>query len=871
MRPLELRALSDLSAIEPSGSSRVIIEFLGARSREIAYNFWSPGETGIDFVLSGPYGRKLSDIVDVEDDVPNFFYETDGVRLRPLDPDATTVVRPTDGDDFLYAARGDALAGGRGDDTLSGWFVNGAKIEGGPGNDSVEGSDGRRGDVLAGGGGSDTLAGGFGRDVLKGGGSHDLLDGGDGNDTLFGGAGRDTLLASNGNDTFHGGAGRDFFVIEDNRFATIMDWQSGRDLMVSRSNPATLELIPRGDDMIIRSAFGRKIAVVKGGLDNLSCDDIIPIGRFEVDSFLVEDDTAPHGDEAKRFATISVLGRSTLARASDLGETGATIAPTSIGEDVLGEEVPPVVPPPGEDGVASGAIAVDVLVRAPVHEGVLERAYSKGDGIRSAPEGDRLAAARPRDGEPIVYVITKPLYGFNMIASAAAADVAIGEHSGVEVSHLTDAIVKPLAVADKPLRPLDIAAFLGRPDQRGGLFEMIATDAVERPEDFVDAGYVIYRLAADGDFISLVTGRSLSRAPGRGDDIVDFWSATGGEKARGRAGDDTITGGSGPDTLGGDAGDDGVFGGGADDRLSGGGGDDTLDAGEGRDVLAGGEGADRLDGGGDRDTLKGGSGADHLDGGDGDDRASGGGGSDTLAGGDGNDTLDGGRGDDLLLAGPGRDRFVGGAGVDTVDFGGGGAVWLDLAKRTARSADGRHALDGVEHVVGSPDGDTLRGDDGPNRIDGAGGNDRIEGGDGPDTLVGGLGFDTLDGGEEADRLEGRGILFGGAGDDALLGLGLGTRLVGGAGDDLLEAEGAEMEGGAGRDTFRLAGNRFKAEIADFSPGEDRIEIAEPGWSFGDLDRYEDAGGTWLSLGLFASVYIAGLSFDDLSPDDFIFG
>jgi len=78
---------------------------------------------------------------------------------------------------------------------------------GGPGNDSLVGSDGN--DQLFGQNGNDSLAGGKGDDTLDGGLGNDVLFGGDGNDRLVGRNGADSLRGGNGADLLIGGDGRD--------------------------------------------------------------------------------------------------------------------------------------------------------------------------------------------------------------------------------------------------------------------------------------------------------------------------------------------------------------------------------------------------------------------------------------------------------------------------------------------------------------------------------------------------------------------------------------------------------------------------------------------------------------------------------------
>ncbi len=146
------------------------------------------------------------------------------------------------------------------------------------------------------------------------------------------------------------------------------------------------------------------------------------------------------------------------------------------------------------------------------------------------------------------------------------------------------------------------------------------------------------------------------------------------------------------------------------------------------------------------DTLTGTAGADTI---------CGLGGNDTISGGDGDDTLLGGDGDDTLLGEGDDDTLDGGAGDDTASYTtGAGGVTVDLAAGTA-TGQGSDTLSSIENAIGSPQADTLIGDDGPNRLEGGdrsdivqgeGGDDTLLGGDNPDYLRPGPGDDSVDGG-----------------------------------------------------------------------------------------------------------------------------
>ncbi|MCE3271437.1 MAG: calcium-binding protein [Ramlibacter sp.] len=97
--------------------------------------------------------------------------------------------------------------GTEGNDTIIGLNDFADSIEGGGGDDWIEGGDSTNPydtDSLSGGAGNDTLLGGSGNDHLEGGSGDDRLDGGSGNDILAvrWGVGHDTLSGGVGNDAF---------------------------------------------------------------------------------------------------------------------------------------------------------------------------------------------------------------------------------------------------------------------------------------------------------------------------------------------------------------------------------------------------------------------------------------------------------------------------------------------------------------------------------------------------------------------------------------------------------------------------------------------------------------------------------------------
>ncbi|MGQ9365931.1 Ig-like domain-containing protein [Azospirillum sp. A39] len=190
--------------------------------------------------------------------------------------------------------------------------------------------------------------------------------------------------------------------------------------------------------------------------------------------------------------------------------------------------------------------------------------------------------------------------------------------------------------------------------------------------------------------------------------------------------------------------------------------------------VTGGDGSQVVVGDGEAQYMVLGADDDTLRGGGGNDFVGSEGGDDQLWGETGQDTVTGGIGNDVLYGNQQDDELYGNQGMDTL-FGG-----QDL-----------------DTLFGGQDGDVLYG----NRAD--------------DVLYGNRGADTLFGGQSDD------VLFGGQGDDVLAGnLGSDT-LYGGLGADLFRI-GAVSEGGPeGGDV-----------IADFTAGEDRIQVVGP--NFGGI-------------------------------------
>jgi Ca2+-binding RTX toxin-like protein len=237
----------------------------------------------------------------------------------------------------------------------------------------------------------------------------------------------------------------------------------------------------------------------------------------------------------------------------------------------------------------------------------------------------------------------------------------------------------------------------------------------------------------------------------------------------GTSGPDELLGTSGVDVIAGLSGDDVIVGGGGNDYICGNGGDDVLDGQGGTDSMNGGAGHDLLFGAGSADVLAGGSGDDLLIGEQGNDTYNGGGGFDYVGfpysnapvqvdlreefaageGADGVHYVEGVLGSEFADTAFGNayaNAFEGLGGSDTFHGRGGSdavtyslserGVVVDLELGTTEGPDGPDSFASIEDAYGSPRGDQLLGDSGPNYLDGGSGGDTIDGRGGGDTCFG---------------------------------------------------------------------------------------------------------------------------------------
>jgi uncharacterized delta-60 repeat protein len=121
-------------------------------------------------------------------------------------------------------------------------------------------------------------------------------------------------------------------------------------------------------------------------------------------------------------------------------------------------------------------------------------------------------------------------------------------------------------------------------------------------------------------------------------------------------------------------------------------------------------------------TISGTPADDYLVGTSGADVICGGRGKDIIKGLEDRDFIRGEEGPDVLVGGTGNDALEGGPGTDTVDFSTSAAAisasLSNIWQSGTATGDGSDTLDSVENIVGSPGGDTLRGNGANNMLRG---------------------------------------------------------------------------------------------------------------------------------------------------------
>ncbi|MCU4652174.1 hypothetical protein N8I71_04995 [Roseibacterium sp. SDUM158016] len=670
----------------------------------------------------------------------------------------------------------------------------------------------------------------------------------------------------------------------------------------------------RVQDIEVIEALGRVIVLAGGGDDGLSVFTLLPNGRLHL--------TQVVGNEgATGLANVTALAAWSdgavlhVFAASELegGLSHFTLSLDGQGLTLAAGPTGGALAGTGADDILMGSLAADLL-RGLGGDDILE----DGDGADTLEGGagaDRFilrgdgTTDRISDFEPGIDRLD--LSGWPMLYDAAQLTIT-PTASGASVSFGPETLILDRAGGGS-IGAEEIAAALIEAPHRQPFLDLLTAGQVL----VGGAGADTFQGGAGSDTISGMAGDDLliggggvdilSGGPGDdtlaggdaadileggpGRDRADYAGSPAGVTVRLWAGDgaggdaqgDTLTGIEDifgtlhADTLVGDAGANLLSGGDGADALWGNAGDDTLSGGAGADLLNGQAGQDlasyetspsgvtvRLwagDGaGGDAedDTL---SGIEHLLGSPHADTLVGDAGANLLSGGDGADALWGNAGDDTLSGGPGADLLNGQAGQDLASYEtspSGVTVRLWAGDGAGGDAQG-DTLSGIEHLLGSPQADTLVGDATGNRLMGGTGADALWGNAGDDTLEGGAGADLLQGqagqdwasyatspsgvtvrlwagdgaggDAEGDTLAGIEHLMGSIHADRLVGDAGANRLHGGAGNDEIWADAGDdtLDGGAGADILRGQAGQDMVSYATSATGITVRLWAGDGW------------------------------------------
>ncbi len=710
-------------------------------------------------------------------------------------------LKGSDANDTLAGdVRANTLRGGRGDDILFGGpggdATNADKMYGEDGNDKIYG--GRGGDHLYGGAGNDFLYGGNDNDTLRGGAGNDFLYGGNDNDTLRGDAGRDDLRGEAGGDILYGGDDDDKLYGGD-----------GDDKLYGGDDDDTLyggagrdDLSgDEGDDNLVGGAGRDELEGEEGDdiLDGGSDDDTL-VGGPGKDTFkfspgndedLIEDFT-PGEDK------IDLRGFSSIDAMSDL-----TI-------EQQGSNVEISLPGRGEiilEGISEGDLERDDFIFSGSGEDDDDDDTDDDDDATSAGDSDpdRLHGSARDDkldgkaGNDVLYGSR----GDDVLNGGPGVDSFEGGPGNdviqVDYSDFTDGKASP---------------------NTGDRMQKGVIDGGESPEGDRDTLSFVNFKDEDGDGVGVKV--LLDKAAG----TVTY--KTDGTVMNLFKNIENLIGSDYEDVLTGDDGDNVIEGGGDDDKLDGGKGTDTVSYRHSpssvtvtikRSAESSGFKGDAAG-----DTLKN---FENIIGSDYADILTGDNGDNVIEGGKGGDTLDGGGAKDTL-------SYQGSSAGVTIDLNQGTGDFDALNNTIKTSSGGDAAGDKVKSgsftdIIGSPQRDTLSGDNKDNMIRGGGGSDTLSGDSGDDKLIGGPGGDTLNGGTGDDTASyteamagvtldlstGRGTAGEAAGDRWTIGTNQDIEKFVGSGHDDKFIAGKDVDdivGGDGNDTVSYEKSRKSVEV-----------------------------------------------------------
>lgn len=618
------------------------------------------------------------------------------------------------GNDTIQAAYGWINAfGGEGADTINITSPRSAFIDGGNGNDYLQGSES-----------NDTILGGAGNDYINARGTQNASD----LDVVYGGSGNDTIHAS--------GAAR--------------IWAGDGDDSASASGSSTI-YGGNGNDYVGFNGLTAGHAFVDlGEGDNSVGGGISNAAAFSVDIIA--------GDGNDSLNAYVNSGHSTI----DLGN-GNNIIQIGANYNELHEAVIAIRTGNGDDSIQlnyfreatiiSGAGADTIIASG---DGLL--LINSGDGDDSIQGGLSTNVINAGNGNDFAT-------GMGIISGEEGNDSLNGNgentvlNGGVGNDFITASYfaVGNGGDGDDTLQGSDYWHDLEKVGLHGEDGNDSITGYKGNDDLYGGAGADTVYGGANNDYIDGGIGNDLLHGDDGNDAII------------GGNGDDIVTGDAGNDSLTAGAGNDSLDGGNGNDTLSGMSGNNTMEGGTGDDVILGGTGNDSMNGGSDNDTINAGQGNDTITGGSGADIfiiAPVANSTTTITDfQQGNDiinltdagftsfnrlvdlTITNDNGDSVISLGNGQSiRVVGKAGYSWTEY-------------DFRFSGGIISSDTDDSLIGTVGNETIYAGYGYDTVYGGAGNDLIYGDNHNDTLYGAEGDDTLVGGQGEDRL------FGGTGSD----------------------------------------------------------------------------------------------------------
>jgi len=743
------------------------------------------------------------------------------------------------GNDVLTGGAGnDQIDGGDGDDVIQGDLIS-ASLSG-DGDDHLNGGSGR--DLIYAGGGNDTVTGGADFDQIYGGDGADQIDGGDGDDfliageigtdaaadTVFGGTGNDRITAGYG-DTVDGGADSDSLDLFLNYGASagvtadFRELTNGGSLTIAGGVLTGIEYVT---GLSLTEFNDRVIAGAVAGLQGIFLDgwggDDDLTGTSGIDMISGGDgNDIIRGGVGFNPAIFPSTDRLRGDAGYDIIFIGSDGAKASGGDDddtIYGGDAIDSIQ--GDDGN-------DILYGGGGNDGLHG---GDGDDFLDGGTGADILSGSYGDDTYIIDNAGDVIYdneGNNTVRSSISFILPEGTNTliltgSADISG-TGNLLANVINGNVGANILDGRA--GADTMRGGAGDDLyrvddgGDQVVENADEGVDTvrSSVSYALSANVENLGLTGDAAIT---GTGNGVANL-----------------LTGNGSANALSGLGGNDSLDGGGGDDTLDGGSGDDTLDGGFGRDTAsyaaASGPVSVSL-------TIVG-------------PQATGSAGNDTLIGIENltgsayGDTLTGNSSDNVIEGLGGNDILDGGDGTDTVSYASANAgvsVNLGLAGIQNTVGAGSDSLIGFEILYGSAHGDVLTSSSASGEVHGLAGDDRIisiglgshalHGDNGNDVFLPGLGDDWIYGGDGFDTVDyssASGPVFAGtdtanndtgSGYDTLIAV---EKIIGSSYDDRLQAflDGHQVWGGAGNDT--LIGG-FGAGQLHGGVGDDTYRISD---------------------------------------------